>query len=62
MKINILTPGLLRTMNAYWSAANDLSVDQMDHYDNPLLRRPLMSAVIIRKGSALISGVCLTVG
>jgi len=31
----------LRTMNAYWRAANYLSVGQIYLYDNPLLREPL---------------------
>src|SRR5476651_1343525 len=41
MKINTLTPDLLQKMNAYWRAANYLSVGQIYLYDNPLLRRPL---------------------
>ena len=44
-KINItdepLTPELLGKMNAYWRAANYLSVGQIYLYDNPLLRKPL---------------------
>ena len=44
-KVNIadgpLTPELLRKMNAYWRAANYLSVGQIYLYDNPLLREPL---------------------
>lgn len=36
-----LTPGLLNKINAYWRAANYLSVGQMYLYDNPLLRKPL---------------------
>src|SRR5437773_447085 len=36
-----LEPDLLRKMNAYWRAANYLSVGQIYLYDNPLLRRPL---------------------
>ena len=31
----------LRKMNAYWNAANYLSVGQIYLLDNPLLRRPL---------------------
>jgi len=31
----------LRGMNAYWRAANYLSVGQIYLYDNPLLREPL---------------------
>ena len=33
----------LRKMNAYWRAANYLSVGQIYLYDNPLLREPLKS-------------------
>ena len=36
-----LTPELLGKMNAYWRAANYLSVGQIYLYDNPLLREPL---------------------
>jgi phosphoketolase len=36
-----LTPDLLRQMDAYWRAANYLSVGQIYLYDNPLLREPL---------------------
>jgi len=36
-----LTLELLRNMNAYWRAANYLSVGQIYLYDNPLLREPL---------------------
>ena len=36
-----LTPQLLGKMNAYWRAANYLSVGQIYLYDNPLLREPL---------------------
>ena len=37
-----LSPELLRNMDAYWRAANYLSVGQIYLYDNPLLKRPLM--------------------
>jgi xylulose-5-phosphate/fructose-6-phosphate phosphoketolase len=44
-KINLtgkpLSPDLLRKMNAYWRAANYLSVGQIYLYDNPLLKEPL---------------------
>ena len=33
-----LSPELLRRMDAYWRAANYLSVGQIYLYDNPLLR------------------------
>ena len=36
-----LTPDLLRRMDAYWRAANYLSVGQIYLYDNPLLKTPL---------------------
>jgi len=36
-----LSPELLRKMDAYWRAANYLSVGQIYLYDNPLLREPL---------------------
>ena len=38
-----LSPELLRQMDAYWRAANYLSVGQIYLYDNALLRRPLES-------------------
>ena len=40
-KDNILSQELLRKMNAYWRAANYLSVGQLYLRDNPLLREPL---------------------
>ena len=36
-----LAPELLSRMNAYWRAANYLSVGQIYLYDNPLLKEPL---------------------
>jgi xylulose-5-phosphate/fructose-6-phosphate phosphoketolase len=36
-----LSPALLDGMDAYWRAANYLSVGQIYLYDNPLLKRPL---------------------
>lgn len=39
--INALSPELLHKMDAYWRAANYLSVGQIYLYDNPLLRAPL---------------------
>ena len=41
MKIDTLAPGLLNKVDAYWRAANYLSVGQLYLYDNPLLREPL---------------------
>ena len=37
----VLDPELLRKMNAYWRAANYVSVGQIYLYDNPLLKEPL---------------------
>ena len=39
-----LAPDELNRMNAYWRAANYLSVGQIYLYDNPLLREPLKLA------------------
>jgi xylulose-5-phosphate/fructose-6-phosphate phosphoketolase len=39
-----LSPELLRKIDAYWRAANYLSVGQIYLYDNPLLKRPLTLA------------------
>ena len=39
--VKTLTPELLHKMDAYWRAANYLSVGQIYLYDNPLLREPL---------------------
>jgi xylulose-5-phosphate/fructose-6-phosphate phosphoketolase len=36
-----LSPELMQRMDAYWRAANYLSVGQLYLYDNPLLKRPL---------------------
>ena len=44
MKTNTLTSDLLQKMDAYWRAANYLSVGQIYLYDNPLLKRPLTLA------------------
>jgi phosphoketolase len=40
MKTRTLTPDLLQKMDAYWRAANYLSVGQIYLYDNPLPKRP----------------------
>jgi xylulose-5-phosphate/fructose-6-phosphate phosphoketolase len=39
---NILAPDLLRKTDAYWRAANYLSVGQIYLYDNVLLKKPLL--------------------
>src|SRR5271155_4555270 len=44
MHVKTLTPELLHKMDAYWRAANYLSVGQIYLYDNPLLKRPLTLA------------------
>jgi phosphoketolase len=41
MKTKNLSPELLHKMDAYWRAANYLSVGQIYLYDNPLLKEPL---------------------
>ena len=38
---DVLSKSELRTIDAYWRAANYLSVGQIYLYDNPLLKRPL---------------------
>src|SRR5688572_25395982 len=38
------SPDLLRRIDAYWRAANYLSVGQIYLFDNPLLREPLAPA------------------
>lgn len=42
MKTTTLSPELLQKMDAYWQAANYLSVGQIYLYDNPLLKRELL--------------------
>src|SRR5450631_1282254 len=44
MNTESLSPELLHNMDAYWRAANFLSVGQIYLYDNPLLKRPLTLA------------------
>ena len=44
METKTLTPELLQQIDAYWRAANYLSVGQIYLYDNPLLKRPLTLA------------------
>ena len=44
MKTKTLAPELLQKMDAYWRAANYLSVGQIYLFDNPLLKRPLALA------------------
>jgi xylulose-5-phosphate/fructose-6-phosphate phosphoketolase len=44
MTENALSAELLRNMDAYWRAANYLSVGQIYLYDNPLLKEPLTLA------------------
>ena len=42
----LLSNALLRKIDAYWRAANYLSVGQIYLYDNPLLKKPLTLAHI----------------
>ena len=44
MEKRTLSPELLARMDAYWRAANYISVGQIYLYDNPLLKRPLALA------------------
>ncbi len=44
VKTNTLAPELLQRIDAYWRAANYLSVGQIYLLDNPLLRKPLTLA------------------
>ena len=46
---DVLPPELLSRMNAWWRAANYLSVGQIYLYANPLLREPLTAAHIKRR-------------
>lgn len=46
MKQNTLPPELLERTDAYWRAANYLSVGQIYLFNNPLLKRPLVLADI----------------
>ena len=48
MKTNTLAPDLLRKMDAYWRAANYLSVGQIYLYANPLLREPLTARAHVK--------------
>jgi xylulose-5-phosphate/fructose-6-phosphate phosphoketolase len=51
-----LTPSLLHKIDAYWRAANYLSVGQIYLCDNPLLRRPLTLADV----KHMLLGHCAT--
>jgi xylulose-5-phosphate/fructose-6-phosphate phosphoketolase len=48
MQTSTLTPDQLRLIDAYWRAANYLSVGQIYLFDNPLLKRSLVPADIKR--------------
>ncbi len=48
MKTNALLPAQLHYIDAYWRAANYLSVGQIYLFDNPLLKRPLVLADVKR--------------
>jgi xylulose-5-phosphate/fructose-6-phosphate phosphoketolase len=45
-KTKTLNPELLRKIDAWWRAANYLSVGQIYLYNNPLLKQPLKLAHI----------------
>ena len=45
-RTNSISPDQLKKMDAYWRAANYLSVGQIYLYDNPLLKKPLTRAHI----------------
>ena len=47
MNTRTLTPEQFHKMDAYWRAANYLSVGQIYLYDNPLLKRPLTLADVM---------------
>ncbi len=47
-QVNSITPELLSKIDAYWRAANYLSVGQIYLFDNPLLKRPLVLTDIKR--------------
>lgn len=49
MEATTLTPEMLQRIDAYWRAANYLSVGQIYLYDNPLLKRPLQPEDIKHK-------------
>lgn len=44
-----LTPELLRKMDAYWRAANYLSVGQIYLYNNPLLKQSLRLCQLVER-------------
>ena len=45
-----LSDELLKKIDAYWRAANYLSVGQIYLYDNPLLRKPLTIKHVLASG------------
>ena len=47
-----LSHDLLHKMDAYWRAANYVSVGQIYLYDNPLLKRPLQLAAQLQREGA----------
>ena len=53
---NTLAPDLLQKINAYWRAANYLSVGQIYLYDNPLLKGPLTLSDCLLYTSSLGGG------
>lgn len=51
MSTKSLTPELLQKMDAYWRAANYLSVGQIYLYDNPLLKADLAKKMAAKNGA-----------
>ena len=49
MQTKTLSPELLHKIDAYWRAANYLSVGQIYLYDNPLLKQMMQDKLIEHK-------------
>jgi xylulose-5-phosphate/fructose-6-phosphate phosphoketolase len=54
MTTKTLSPELRNKMNAYWRAANYLSVGQIYLYDNSRLKRPLTPADHFTEGDVAV--------
>ncbi|MEP7294937.1 MAG: hypothetical protein ABI702_02030 [Burkholderiales bacterium] len=50
-----LSPDLLYKLDAYWRAANYLSVGQIYLYDNPLLKTPLFSRFTVDRVIGIVN-------
>ena len=61
MRTTTLQPELLDKIDAYWRAANYLSVGQIYLRDNPLLKRPLelsdVKAMLERRADRILDGL-----